>query len=153
MTMRPESRGRLGLHSKDPGAAPKFDSQALSSAADLDTLRRGVRLAREIYEQPGLRDWVGEEIWPGRDVSSIEGSNSLDNAIREQARTIFHPSGTCRMGPTAESVVDPQLRVHGVEGLRVADCSVMPALVSGNTNAPTMMIADRAADFILADGP
>ncbi len=151
MTMRPESRGRLGLQSKDPGAAPKFDSAALSSATDLDTLRRGVRLAREIYAQPGLRDWVGEEIWPGRDVSSVAGSNSLDNAIREQARTIFHPSGTCRMGLSADSVVDSQLRVHGVEGLRVADCSVMPALVSGNTNAPTMMIADRAADFILAD--
>ena len=152
MTMRPASRGRLGLNSKDASDAPKFDSAALSEEADIDCLRRGVRLARDIYDQPALREMVGEEIWPGRDVSSVVGSNSLDSAIREQARTIFHPSGTCCMGPSADCVVDLELRVHGVEGLRVADCSIMPALVSGNTNAPTMMIADRAADFILQDG-
>jgi choline dehydrogenase-like flavoprotein len=110
-----------------------------------------VRLAREIFDQPALRDIVGEEIWPGPGVSSVVGSNTLDDAIREQARTIFHPAGTCRMGPGEASVVDLNLRVNGIAGLRVADCSVMPALVSGNTNAPTMMIADRAADFILAD--
>ena len=82
----------------------------------------------------------------------MPGSNSFDDAIRSQARTIFHPAGTCAMGGQADSVVDSELRVRGVEGLRVADCSVMPALVSGNTNAPTMMIADRCADFILGMG-
>jgi len=151
MTMRPKSRGRLGLASRDADAAPKFEAAALGRDEDLDTLRRGVRLAREIYDQPELREIVGEEIWPGHDVSSATGSNTLDEAIRKQARTIFHPAGTCRMGPTEAAVVDPQLRVHGIESLRVADCSVMPALTSGNTNAPTMMIADRAADWILAD--
>ena len=149
MTMRPKSRGRLGLRSKDAIEAPKFLSNALGHIDDLDTLRRGVRLARRIFEQMGLKDKVGKEIWPGTDIDSRVGSNNLDDAIREHARTIFHPAGTCRMGPTPSAVVDLELRVNGIEGLRVADCSVMPALVSGNTNAPTMMIADRAADFLL----
>ena len=149
MTMRPKSRGRLGLRSKDASDAPKFLSNALGHIDDLDTLRRGVRLARRIFEQMRLKDNVGAEIWPGTDIDSRVGSNNLDDAIREHARTIFHPAGTCRMGPTPSAVVDLELRVNGIEGLRVADCSVMPALVSGNTNAPTMMIADRAADFLL----
>lgn len=151
MTMRPRSRGRLGLASRDPAAPPKFASRALAEEADMDTLRRGVRFAREIFGTPQMREIVGEEIWPGPDISSLAGSNRLDDAIRAQARTIFHPAGTCRMGPTENAVVDLRLRVNGIDGLRVADCSVMPALVSGNTNAPTMMIADRAADFIVQD--
>lgn len=151
MTMRPASRGRLGLASTNAADAPKFQASALGREEDMDTLRRGVRLAREICEQPGLREILGDEVWPGPDISSAAGSNSLDDAIRKQARTIFHPAGTCRMGPTEACVVDLELRVNGIKGLRVADCSVMPALVSGNTNAPTMMIADRAADWILRD--
>ena len=151
MTMRPRSRGYLGLASTDPRDAPRFHASALSDDHDLDTLRRGVRLARDICEQPGLRELLGDEVWPGADVSSSTGSNALDDAIRAQARTIFHPAGTCRMGSDGEAVVDTQLRVRGIEGLRVADCSVMPALISGNTNAPTLMIADRCADAILSD--
>ncbi len=150
MTMRPKSRGRLGLQSKDPSDGPKFFAGMLAHEDDMDTLRRGVRWARRMYEQPELKDIIGQEVWPGSDISSMVGSNRLDDAIREHARTIFHPAGTCRMGPTQSAVVDLALRVNRVEGLRVADCSVMPALVSGNTNAPTMMIADRVADFILA---
>lgn len=149
MTMRPRSRGRLGLRSKDPTDAPQFETRMLSDPADLDTLRRGVRLAREICAQSPLKELIGDEVWPGADINTAIGSNNLDDAIRSQARTIFHPAGTCRMGPTETSVVDLDLRVWGIEGLRVADCSVMPALVSGNTNAPTMMIADRAANAIL----
>jgi choline dehydrogenase-like flavoprotein len=152
MTMRPKSRGRLGLRSKDATDAPKFYSGVLAQEEDMDTLRRGVRLARRMFDQPELKDIIAEEVWPGRDINSKAGSNRLDDAIRAQARTIFHPAGTCRMGPTPSAVVDLELRVNGIEGLRVADCSVMPALVSGNTNAPTMMIADRAADFILGTG-
>lgn len=151
MTMRPKSRGRLGLTSRDPAQPPKFVSAALREEADMDTLRRGVRLAQDIFAQPALRDLVGEEVWPGPDVSTSVGSNTFDDAIRAQARTIYHPAGTCRMGPSDASVVDTKLRVNGIEGLRVADCSVMPALVSGNTNAPTMMIADRAADWIISE--
>ena len=150
MTMRPKSRGRLGLSSKNGADAPKFLSNALGHFDDLDTLRRGVRLARRIFEQIGVNETIGAEIWPGVDIDSRVGSNNLDDAIREHARTIFHPAGTCRMGPSPSAVVDLELRVNGVSCLRVADCSIMPALVSGNTNAPTMMIADRAADFILA---
>jgi len=153
MTMRPTSRSRLGLKSTDPADAPLFESRALDTEADFDTLRRGVRLAQAIFAQPPLREIVGDEIWPGADVNTVQGSNSFDDAIRAHARTIFHPAGTCAMGGQIDSVVDTQLRVRGVEGLRVADCSVMPALVSGNTNAPTMMIADRCADFILGVEP
>ena len=152
MTMRPKSRGRLGLRSKDPNDAPKFYSDVLAHEDDMDTLRRGVRLARKMCEQPELKDLIAEEVWPGPDISSKAGSNRLDDAIRAHARTIFHPAGTCRMGPTPSAVVDLELRVNGIEGLRVADCSVMPALVSGNTNAPTLIIADRAADFIPVSG-
>ena len=151
MTMRPASRGRIALASSDPGAPPGFVSRILEADSDIDTLRRGVRLAREIFAANPLRELVQDEIWPGPEVSSAIGSNTLDTAIRAQARTIFHPAGTCRMGPHPDAVVDTELRVNGVDGLRVADCSVMPALTSGNTNAPTMMIAGRAADFILRD--
>ncbi|MGG7566811.1 GMC oxidoreductase [Rhodovulum sp. DZ06] len=151
MTMRPRSRGRLGLRFRDPADQPRFIANALDRTEDLDALRRGVRLAQEIFARPALREIVGEEVWPGPGVNTAAGSNTLDDAIRAQARTIFHPAGTCRMGPDPGAVVDLSLRVNGVEGLRVADCSVMPALVSGNTNAPTMMIADRAADAVLAD--
>ncbi len=151
MTMRPTSRGRLVLETTNPDDNPKFESQVLQTEEDLDTLRRGVRLSEEILNQPELKEVLGEKIWPGPDVSTAVGSNNLDEAIKKQARTIYHPAGTCRMGSDKHAVVDTQLRVNGIEGVRVADCSVMPALVSGNTNAPTMMIADRAADFILAD--
>lgn len=153
MTMRPKSRGRLSLRSADPRESLRFQAEALGHDADLATLRRGVRLARDILNQAGLRELVSEEVWPGPGISVAEGSNNLDDAIRAQARTIYHPSGTCQMGGSDEAVLDPQLRVRGVDGLRVADCSVMPTLTSGNTGAPTMMIADRCADFILADAP
>lgn len=90
-------------------------------------------------------------IWPGPDISVAIGSNNLDDAIRKQARTAYHPAGTCRMGGDRGAVADVRLKVNGVDGVRVTDCSVMPQLVSGNTNAPTMMIADRGADFVLED--
>lgn len=151
MTMRPESRGRLYLRSLDPSDTPVLQAFALASENDLDTLRRGVRLARHIYEQGPLKEVVSDEIWPGSSIKSDLNSTDFDDAIRNQARTIYHPAGTCRMGGDQASVVDLELRVRGVEGVRVADCSVMPALTSGNTNAPTMMIAGRTADFILRE--
>lgn len=151
MTMRPKSRGRLTLTSRDPAAEPRLTTRMLEDPEDMDTLRRGIRMAREIFAHGPLAEMVTDEVWPGADIPSTVGSNSLDTEISKNARTIYHPAGTCRMGGTPSSVVDPQLRVRGVEGLRVADCSVMPALVSGNTNAPVMMIAGRAADFILQD--
>ena len=151
MTMRPKSRGRLVLSSTDPEDHPRFEANVLQAEEDLDTLRRGIRLSREICTQPELADILGDPIWRPPDINISSGSNTFDDAIRNQARTIYHPSGTCRMGTDQNAVVDSELRVNGVEGLRVADCSIMPALVSGNTNAPTMMIADRGSDFILGD--
>lgn len=149
MTMRPKSRSRLGLRSANPADSVLFESNMLSHADDMDTLRRGVRLSREICKQDSLRDILADEIWPGAGVDTAGASAEFDDAIRAQARTIYHPAGTCRMGSDAQSVVDTELRVRGVDGLRVADCSIMPALVSGNTHAPTLMIADRCADFML----
>jgi choline dehydrogenase-like flavoprotein len=102
-------------------------------------------------QQSEIKEILDEEIWPGADIGSNIGSNTLDDAIRKHARTIYHPAGTCRMGPSVDAVVDLNLKVNGIEGLRVADCSVMPTLVSGNTNAPTMMIAHRAVSAILSD--
>ncbi|MEX0284270.1 MAG: GMC family oxidoreductase [Paracoccaceae bacterium] len=149
MTMRPASRGRVVLASANPSDSPRVLSSVLGHEDDMDTLRRGVRIARDILDQADLNAVIAEEIWPGSGVSSAIGSNNLDDAIRAQARTIFHPSGTCRMGPDDNAVVDDRLQVRGVDGLRVCDCSIMPALVSGNTNAPTMMIAERAARWAL----
>jgi len=151
MTMRPRSRSRLGLRSKNPNDPVRFDSTMLSHENDLDTLRRGIRLSREICNQSPLKALLGDEIWPGKGLNTATKSNELDDAIRAHARTIYHPAGTCRMGSDDRSVVDTTLRVRGVDNLRVADCSIMPALISGNTTAPTLMIADRCADFILKE--
>lgn len=148
--MRPKARGQVSLRSKDPNDAPVLIANALGHPDDIETLRRGVRLAQEFYAQAPLKDVVGAEIWPGAKVSTATGSEAFDDAIRSQAQSMRHPAGTCRMGADPGAVVDLELRVNGVEGLRIADCSVMPALPSGNTRAPTMMIADRAADAILS---
>ncbi len=152
MTMRPYSRGRLTLRSNNPADALYFEANVLDSEYDIDTLRRGIRLAEKIFAQYPLKEITGEPVWPAPSVNTSVGSNSLDQAIRQHARTIFHPAGTCRMGSDKLAVTDTSLRVRGVDNLRLADCSVMPALTSGNTNAPTMMIAGRCVDFILRDG-
>ena len=125
-------------------AANRNESPFTSTASTATARSRSIhifRLAEKIFDQSPLKEIVGEAVWPDPSVSTAVGSNSIDQAIRSHARTIFHPAGTCRMGSDPDSVVDTQLRVRGIENLRVADCSVMPALVSGNTNAPTMMIA------------
>ncbi|MBB96840.1 MAG: GMC family oxidoreductase [Rhodobacteraceae bacterium] len=147
--MQTKSRGRVGLRSKNPEDPPKVLSNALAEPGDVDTLRRGVRLAQSIYAQAPLKDVLGAPIWPLPGTDTGQGSEAFDEAIRARAESKEHPTGTCRMGPDPKAVVDLELRVNGVEGLRVVDCSVMPALVSGNTEAPTMVIADRAADMIL----
>jgi choline dehydrogenase len=151
MTMRPRSRGRLGLKSANPADAPRFDAAVLTAVDDLETLRRGIRVAQHIASQPSLRNLIAGPAWPIQGLDTRTANDAFDDAIRAQARTIYHPAGTCRMGSDGRSVVDLTLRVNGVQGLRVADCSVMPQLTSGNTCAPTMMIADRCADMILAN--
>jgi choline dehydrogenase len=146
MTMlRAESRGTLTLRSADPAAPPRLQFNYLSDTRDLDTMRRAIALTQEIMRQPALQAYLGAEIAPGDAAATGE---SLERWIRDNIATAYHPSGTCRMGADEQSVLDPQLRVRGVEGLRVIDASIMPEVVSSNTNAPTIMLAERAADLI-----
>jgi choline dehydrogenase len=146
----PESEGEVGLASADPQVAARIEPRYLSdpAGADLRVLVGGVQLAREILGAPALADSVAGELWPGPDGATDDGVRDF---IRRRAETLYHPVGTCRMGPDpADAVVDPALRVHGTDGLRVVDASIMPRIVRGNTNAPTIMIAERAAAFISA---
>jgi choline dehydrogenase len=146
--LRPESRGRVGLRSSDPFDDPAIFANYLSAEEDRRALREGVRMMREVASQPALDPYRSEELFPGEDIQSDE---AVDAWIRSAAETIYHPVGTCRMGADGDpmAVVDAQLRVRGLKGLRVVDASVMPTLVGGNTNAPTIMIAEKAADMIL----
>jgi len=143
--LRPYSRGEVGIESADIRQAPLIDPNFLSDPRDLDTLVEGVRLAEKILGTPTMRAISKEVLYCGLG----EDEATLRKSVRLRADTIYHPVGTCRMGSDADSVVDPQLRVRGVERLRVADASIMPTLVSGNTQAPTAMIGEKAADMIL----
>ncbi|NLP60667.1 GMC family oxidoreductase [Paraburkholderia sacchari] len=148
--LRPQSRGVVRLRSADMREAPLIDPRYLSVESDMDNLVTGVRLTRKIYAQPALAEAGGRELFTD-DFGPGEGDEQAIRAyIREHADTLFHPVGTCKMGVDSMAVVDPALRVRGVEGLRVADASVMPTLIGGNTNAPTIMIAEKAADLIRA---
>jgi choline dehydrogenase len=148
--LRPQSRGHVRIKSADPFAAPAMQPNYLSAPGDRATIVRGVKLARRLAATGALAPYVIGEYRPGIDATTDEAILSF---VRDKGATIFHPVGTCRMGPVADplAVVDAGLRVHGLDGLRVVDCSVMPTLVSGNTNAPVIMIAEKAADLILAD--
>ncbi|WP_380874889.1 choline dehydrogenase [Sphingomonas sp. DBB INV C78] len=143
--LQPDSTGTLRLRSADPMAAPLVDPNILSTTRDRQLAREAIRRAREIFRQSPLDPYRGEELNPGADAVS---DADLDTYVRATASADIHTVGTCRMGRDAMAVVDPQLRVHGIEGLRVVDASVMPRLVSGNTNVPTMMIAEKAADMV-----
>ena len=147
--LRPQSRGALRLRSAKPGDPARFVGNTLSAPADLETLVRGMELTLRIFDAPSLKRLVKRRALPKPGVENDPGA--LRGYIRDVAKTVFHPAGTCKMGPDndANAVVDEQLRVRGVEGLRVADASIMPTLVSGNTNAPTIMIGARAARFML----
>jgi choline dehydrogenase len=139
--MRPRSRGRVRIRSADPTMAPSILFNYLQHPQDRADLRTSVRLTREILAQPALAPFRGPEISPGAHVQS---DSQIDAYVRQGVETCYHPVGTCRMG----SVVDAQCRVHGIAGLRVVDASVMPSIVSGNTNAPTIMIAEKVSDLI-----
>ncbi|HEY2661814.1 MAG TPA: choline dehydrogenase [Caulobacteraceae bacterium] len=146
--LRPESRGEVGLSSSDPFADPAIRANYLSSEEDKRALREGVKMTQALVGQPGLKAIAGKVVSP--DVS-IATDAELDAWIRRTAETIYHPVGTCRMGVAGDglAVVDDELKLFGLEGLRVIDASVMPTLVGGNTNAPTIMIAEKAADLLL----
>jgi choline dehydrogenase len=149
--LRPKSRGVVRLRSSNPSDSVVFDPNFLSDPGDLEAAVRGVRLARTILRAPSLAKLVEEEVAPraGDSLSDQE----LEDHVRRYARTVYHPVGTCRMGMGADAVVDPTLRVRGVNRLRVADASVMPKLISGNTNAASIMIGERCADFLLTMHP
>jgi choline dehydrogenase-like flavoprotein len=147
--LRPAARGHLELASADPQARPVMHANFFAEPEDLTTLVRGLRAARRILGMPALARYRGAELEPG---TGLESDADLEAAVRGQATTAYHPVGTCRMGPAEDpfAVVDGSLRVHGVDGLRVADASIMPNIIGGNTNAPTTMIGERAATFMLA---
>ena len=142
--LRPQSRGRITLASPDAGVAPHIDPMYLSHAEDLDVLREGLRLSHRILSAPA---WQAFASGKGEHCPDMRDDAALDAYIRGNAETIYHPVGTCRMGVDDEAVVDSRLRVRGVQGLRVADASIMPNIIGGNTNAPCMMIGEMASRF------
>tara|TARA_B100001079_G_scaffold193795_1_gene167534 strand:- start:218 stop:1159 length:942 start_codon:yes stop_codon:yes gene_type:complete len=146
--LRPESQGSIHIQSNDPEAAPAIRPNFLSEQIDRDALVAGMRIARQVGAAPALQKFSDNELFPGATCDSYE---ELLNFCRATGSTVFHPVGTCKMGSDPYAVVDDQLRVHGIEGLRIADASVMPTLVSGNTNAPCIMIGEKAAAMTLAD--
>ena len=145
--LRPTSRGTVRLRSAAPGDQAMLRANALSTREDIATLTRGLKLARRILRAPSLSAVIAREILPSQQEQVSDAA--LEDHARTMAKTVFHPVGTCRMGRDALAVTDPQLRVQGVPRLRVADASVMPLLVSGNTNAAAVMIGERCADFLL----
>lgn len=146
--LRPESRGHIELKSADPKAYPAIHPNYLATETDRRVTVAGMKITRDIVNSEPLRSVVEEEIVPGAKYAS---DDELLDAARQHSQTIYHPVGTCKMGSDAAAVVDQRLKAYGVEGLRIVDASVMPTLTSGNTNAPTVMIAEKAADMILED--
>ena len=150
VTLYPRSRGRIGLHSADPTAAPRIQANLLADAADLQPLLKGIRLARQLLADPAFAACKAVEVAPG---PQVQDEASLTAYIRASASTVHHPTSTCRMGQGDDSVVDAQLRVHGIAGLRVIDASVFPDIIGGNTNAPVVMVAEKAADLLRGIAP
>ncbi len=146
--LRPESRGEIKLSGPDPQTHPKIIPNYLSNRTDCNTLTEGVKIARRIGQQAPLASKISASFRPSEQLPMDDDAGTLDWA-RSNSSSIYHPTGTCKMGTDQGAVVDPSLRVKGIDGLRVADCSIMPEIVSGNTNAPAIMIGEKAADLIL----
>ena len=144
---RPASRGEVRLRSADPADPPVIEPRYFSDPGDMPVLMRGVRRLRGVLHNPAVRRLIDHEIMPGQAV--VDDDARLAASIREVSNTTHHFIGTCRMGGDPASVVDPQLRVRGVDGLRVIDASVMPTHINGNTNAPTVMVAEKGAAMVL----
>ena len=147
--LRPQSRGEIRLASSDPLQAPVMDPRYLGADYDLKILIAGLRHGRDILGATAFKNWLGEERFPG---ASLQSDAALSDFIRATAETEYHPVGTCKMGNDPMAVVDERLAVRGIDRLRVIDASIMPTIVSGNTNAPVIMIAEKAADMVLAGG-
>jgi choline dehydrogenase-like flavoprotein len=135
------------LTSSDPNVQPRILNNFLSTPGDRDTLREAVRIVRNIAMQPAFNEVRGNELMPG---TAVRNDDEIDAFIRQTLATVFHPCGTCRIGADPQSVVDPQLKMRGIENLRIIDASVFPDIVGGNINACTMMVAEKGADFMLA---
>jgi choline dehydrogenase len=148
--LRPQSRGEIRLASTDPLQPPVMDPNYLATDHDLKILIDGIRRGREILAAPAFKPWLAEERLPG---AAMQSDAALEEFVRAAAETEYHPAGTCKMGSDPMAVVDDRLRVRGIERLRVIDASIMPTLVSGNTNAPTIMIAEKAAAMMLSATP
>ena len=146
--LRPDARGEVRVKSADPLAPPAIRFNFLKTHYDLQALTAGMRLARKIVNQPALSDYVAAELIPGKDVNT---DAEFEAAIRRNGISNLHPVGTCRMGADEAAVLDPRLRVRGIGRLRVVDASVMPSVPAGNTNAPSIMIGEKASDMILED--
>ena len=150
--MRSPSRGEITLRSADPAEAPRIFFNYMSQAQDWIDFRRCIRLTREIFAQEAFKPFVKHEIQPG---VAIESDADIDAFIAEHAESAYHPCGTCRMGRRSDplAVVDPQARVIGVDGLRVADSSIFPRITNGNLNAPSIMVGEKVSDHLLGRGP
>jgi choline dehydrogenase len=146
--LKPDGRGSVRLASPDPLAPPSILFDFLRTDYDMRAVITGIRLARRIAEQPALRPYIAAEVAPG---PATESEADMEAFVRQTGISNHHPSSTCAMGTGTNSVVDPRLRVHGIGGLRVADASIMPSVVAGNTNAPSIMIGEKAAAMILED--
>ena len=145
--LRPKSRGRMRLRSPNAADPILLNANVLNAREDVDTLIRGVKLARQIFRSPSLARLIEQELTPGGPTDLAD--SIIEDHIRTVAKTVYHPAGTCKMGSDDMAVVDHQLRVRGVPRLRIADASIMPQVTSGNTNAPAIMIGERCADFLL----
>ena len=148
--VKPRSTGRLRVASADPASPPQIDQNYLADPRDLDVMRAGIRIAREVFRQRAFDPYRGEELDPG---AGVQRDSDLDAYVREKSEADYHSVGTCKMGRDALAVVDERLRVHGTEALRVVDASVMPRIVSGNTNMATIMLAEKGSDLILGLPP
>ena len=148
--MRPESTGELKLKSANYQDHPEIHPNYLATKLDQDTIVKGIQIARKITQFEPLKQHITEEYDPGYEVAMDDYDATL-NWARNTSVTIYHPTGTCKMGSDPMSVVNEKLKVHGIEGLRVADCSIMPIITSGNTNAPAIMIGEKVSDMILGD--
>lgn len=147
--LRPTSRGSIHIESANAQQAPAICPKFLDTEDDQRCLINGMKIVRQIVTQPAIATYVDHEMSPGK---SVQTDDEWLQFARENGQTIYHPIGTCRMGSDADAVVDPRLRVTGVSGLRVVDASVFPSMVSGNTQAAVMAVAERASDLILEDG-
>jgi choline dehydrogenase-like flavoprotein len=145
--LRPKSRGNVSLVGSDPKQAPRIDPNFLGEEADLEIMVAGFKTTRRLMETPALRALQKKDMF----TSQVKTDDDIRAILRARVDTVYHPVGTCKMGMDAMAVVDPALKVHGLQGLRVVDASIMPTLIGGNTNAPTIMIGEKAADMIRSE--